>query len=62
MEKGPQEAFDTIRKHLQVILLRAELCQTPQQCEACAGMVCEIVKEVRALEAFVREAAKKQDS
>ena len=58
MEKGPQEAFDTMRKQLQKILMRAESCQTPSQCDACARTVCEIVEEIRVLEAFVREISK----
>ena len=56
MEKEPREAFDAIRKHLQLILARAELCRNTQ-CEACACNVCEIVKELRVLEAYVQEVA-----
>lgn len=59
MEKRPQEALDLIRQKLQVILLRAELCHPSAQCEACASTVCEIVKEIRALEDFVRDTASK---
>lgn len=55
MEKGPQEAFDAIRKHLQMILLRAELHASPPTCEECALTVGEIVREIRVLEAYVHE-------
>lgn len=55
MEKKPQEAFDAIRKQLQLILIRAELCRELGQCAACTVAVGEIVREIRALEAFVRE-------
>ncbi len=59
MEKGAQEAFDAIRKHLQLILLRAEVCEQSPDCKECVATVCEIVKEIRTLEAFVRDSAKK---
>lgn len=59
MEKGPQEAFDAMRKHLQQILMRAESCQGSPHCESCARTVGEIVEEIRTLEAFVREMSKK---
>jgi hypothetical protein len=59
MEKSPQEALDLIRQKLQVILLRADLCENSGQCELCAGSVCDIVKEVRELERFIRAAASK---
>jgi hypothetical protein len=59
MEKGPQEAFDTIRKHLQLILLRAEVCQDSPHCQECVATVCEIVAEIRTLEAFIRDSTKK---
>lgn len=58
MEKGPQEAFDAIRKHLQLILLRAELCENPGHCEECARTVCDMVKEIRALEAYIQDVLK----
>lgn len=58
MQKEPQEAFDAIRKHLQLILMRAELSQN-QHCEACAATVSDIVKELRMLEAFVQDALAK---
>lgn len=58
MQKEPQEVFDAIRKHLQLILLRAELSQS-QHCEACAATVSDIVKELRMLEAFVQGALAK---
>ena len=54
MEKEPREAFDAIRKHLQLILARAELCRN-SQCEACACNVCEIVNELRVLEAYIQQ-------
>lgn len=56
MEKGPQEALDAIRR--QLILLRAEGCEQSPDCEECGATVCEIVKEIRVLEAFVRDSAK----
>lgn len=59
MDKGPQEAFDTMRKQLQLILARAELCQNPPHCESCATIVCQIVEEIRALEAFVSKTVTK---
>ena len=59
MEKAPLEAFDVIRKHLQLILLRAEVCERSPHCEECVATVCEIVKEIRTLEAFVRDVPKK---
>jgi type I site-specific restriction endonuclease len=59
MDKEPQEAFDVIRKQLQLILLRAELSQNSSHCEECATSVCEIVKEIRTLEAFIRDAQSK---
>ena len=59
MEKEPQETFDLIRKHLQLILLRAEVSQDSPHCKECAATVCEIVKEIRTLEGFIRDAAKK---
>jgi len=49
-----QAALDIIRNQLQVILLRAELCENSPQCGPCASAVCEIVKEIRALEAFLQ--------
>jgi hypothetical protein len=49
-----QAALDHIRNRLQVILSRAELCNTSQQCELCASTVCKIVEEIRTLEAFVQ--------
>jgi hypothetical protein len=55
MEKVPLEALDAIRQHLQVILLRADLCGSPNRCEECTRTICEIVKEVRALEAYLRD-------
>ena len=55
MEKGPQDGFDAIRKHLQMILLRAELPSSPSACEACAFTVGQIVAEIRVLEAYVHE-------
>jgi len=58
VQKEPQEAFDAIRKHLQLILLRAELSQN-SQCEVCAATVCDIVKELRTLEAFIQDAITK---
>jgi len=60
VQKEPQEAFDAIRKHLQLILLRAELRQAPTHCEACAATVCEIVKEIRKLEAYVQDVLAKE--
>ena len=59
MDKAPEDALDTIRQQLQVILTQAELCENSVQCENCAHAVCEIVKEIRALEAFVRDTAHK---
>lgn len=59
MQKEPQEAFDAIRKQLQLILIRAELCQNSAQCGMCTAAVCEIVKEIRNLEAFVRDLSAK---
>jgi hypothetical protein len=59
MVKEPQEAFDVIRKQLQLILLRAELSESSSHCEECATSVCEIVKEIRTLEAFIRETERK---
>ena len=56
MEKEPREAFDAIRKHLQLILARAELCGN-SQCEDCACNVGEIVTELRVLEAYIQEVA-----
>ena len=55
MEKVPLEALDAIRKHLQVILLRADLCENPGHCRECTHTVCEIVKEIRALEAYLQD-------
>jgi hypothetical protein len=55
MENGPLEALDTIRKQLQLILARAEMCGNSRQCEPCAGTVGEIVREIRKLEAYVQE-------
>jgi len=54
MANEANAALDIIRNQLQIILLRAELCETPVQCRSCAAAVSEIVKEVKALEAFVR--------
>jgi hypothetical protein len=59
MEKDPNDAFDLIRQRLQVILLRAELCQNSTQCATCATAVCDIVQEIRALEALVRDSSTK---
>lgn len=59
MAEGPQAALDVIRNKLQIILLRADLCQNSTQCNACALAVSEIVKELRALEAFVLDALRK---
>ena len=58
MENRPEEALDLIRQKLQVILLRADLCENSPGCEVCASAVCEIVKELRALEEIVRHARK----
>jgi len=51
----PQAALDVIRNKLQVIVAQAELRQNSNQCNACTVAVSEIVNEIRALEAFVRE-------
>ncbi len=59
MEKGPEEAFDTMRKQLQKILIWAESCQTSPHCEACAQTVCDIVEEIRLLEAFLHDVSKR---
>lgn len=55
----PQAALDVIRNKLQIIVARAELRQNTKQCNACAAAVSEIVDEIRALEAFVRETLRK---
>jgi len=59
MAEGPQAALDHIRNKLQIILSRAELGKDTSQCESCVIAVSEIVKEIRDLEAFVREALQK---
>ena len=61
METKLEEACDAIRKQLQLILIRVDLCKNAQQCDTCVGAVGEIVKEIRNLEAFVREVAKRKD-
>jgi hypothetical protein len=61
MDKRPQEALDAIRQQLQMILMRAELWGSNPQCERCADAVCEIVKEIRTLESFVRSASDSDD-
>jgi hypothetical protein len=55
MAEGPQAALDHIRNKLQIILSRAEL-RKDTKCGPCAIAVSEIVDEIRALEAFVKEA------
>jgi hypothetical protein len=59
MAEEPQAALSVIRNKLQVILLRAELSQDAARCDVCSLAVSEIVKEIRALEVFVREAMRK---
>jgi hypothetical protein len=59
MAEGPQAALDHIRNKLQIILSRAELRRDTSQCESCAIVVSDIVNEIRALEAFVKEALQK---
>jgi hypothetical protein len=56
MAEEPQAALDHIRNKLQIILSRAELRRDASQCESCAIAVSDIVNEIRALEAFVKEA------
>jgi hypothetical protein len=60
--EGPQAALDVIRNKLQVILLRADLQQNSTQCHACVLLISDIVNELRALEAFVGDALRKNDS
>lgn len=55
MAETPQAALDVIRNKLQIILAHAELQQNSNQCNACTVAVSEIVREIRSLEAFVRE-------
>lgn len=62
MAEGPQAALDHIRNTLQIILSRAELRKNSNQCGPCAIAVSEIANEVRALEAFVTEALRKQNA
>ena len=50
MANEAQAALDIIRNRLQVILLRAELCENSLQCGPCACTVSDIVKEIRVLE------------
>lgn len=59
MAENPQAALDVIRNKLQVILLRADLCHDPGQCGPCCLAISEILKEIRALEAFVLETLSK---
>ncbi len=55
MEKEPREAFEEIRKDLQLILAHAEMSRNGAQCQACACNVLDIVKELRVLEAYIHE-------
>jgi hypothetical protein len=50
MANEAEAALDIIRNRLQVILLRAELCENSLQCGPCASLVSDIVKAIRALE------------
>ncbi len=59
MAEGPQAALDHIRNKLQIILSRAELRKDISQCGPCAIAVSEIVDEIRALEAFVKDTLRK---
>ncbi len=59
MAEEPQVALDHIRNKLQIILSHAELRREISQCDSCAIAVSDIVNEIRALEAFVKEALQK---
>jgi len=56
MAEDPYVALDSIRNQLQVILLRSELVQSSGQCDSCTRAVCQIVEEIRSLEAFITKA------
>jgi hypothetical protein len=62
MANEAQAALDITRNQLQLILLRAELCQSTLQCGPCASPVCEIVKEIRILETLLQSVSASNQS
>jgi len=57
-QTDPKAALSIIRNKLQIILSQSQLCKNPSHCETCGVAVQQIVGQIYALEAYVKDLLK----